>query len=891
MPLHVGVVRGPLTFGGFVEHPGERLDLAPVIDLLAVENVLQGFQLHGVGNAVRLRPVVIGLEGAEDVFRGVDEVQHERRVLARQRAVQARERLDGLHPVEPFVHVHRAQQRLVEAGLVFVRHQQHLVIRGAEAPRQRPLGNGRAGHDVRVHPRLRIVEAGVGVAHRTAERDEGPDVRIAVLGQIAIEGQLVAYRVQARRRHHHRLGPAREPGPHPAAEVFDDHLRLLLDVVRVQAHEFRQRPRGFLPGQVRVVRDVLEQAVIRGIRRVVRQHVEDEALFDRLPHTVEVERLRGAARSGPAEDLQGLGLRRGGEGEERQIRLPSTRRHHLVEAVLPILPVVIGLPCVRAQNSLEFARGLAGLAGVRLVHDHGVAARGDLRLPGFRPRGLAGRRGPLRCRARGVQQPAQHEGKLLQRGNDDLGAVDQRFGKLPAVPVDRPDHALRVFDLVDRVLQLPVQHAAVGDDDDAVEDLGVLGVVQTRQPVRQPRDAVGLAAAGRVLDQIVPARPLVARRCGQFPHRVELVIAGKDQGLGTPRRPVRSAAVLLARFDEHEVAEDVEHAVAVQHVFPEIAGPVPRGVARIPRPALDGPGPAAAVEGQEARRVPGQASTHVHLVGVRGEVHQRPRLEPEQRRARVAVLPILAHRVPPRLAGGGVLEFAGRHGQPVQRQQQIHGVASAGVTRDLPRDRQYVPFGERQRRVVPRVGGFEESRPERLAVALEAVAQDVQRALHREFPDQRLDHQILEPRGVQRAHPRPQFRLRRFQERADPRRKQRVLHVPLRDRAALPAAPFEQDRLDVRLEGAFGVRIRHVSGLPLSGYPHSESAQHLEEVREHFFAGHRSPPIPRWIAYCSNVRPCSPVSRYASVYDISPLCVLRTTAAVNRRPRRRCWLS
>ncbi len=59
-----------------------------------------------------------------------------------------------------------------------------------------------------------------------------------------------------------------------------------------------------------------------------------------------------------------------------------------------------------------------------------------------------------------VEQPAQDERELLQRRDDDLRAVDQRRGQLLRVLVDRLHDALRVLDLVDRVLQLLVEHAA-----------------------------------------------------------------------------------------------------------------------------------------------------------------------------------------------------------------------------------------------------------------------------------------------------------------------------------------------------------------------------------------------------------------------------------------------
>ena len=58
-------------------------------------------------------------------------------------------------------------------------------------------------------------------------------------------------------------------------------------------------------------------------------------------------------------------------------------------------------------------------------------------------------------------------------------------------------------------------------------------------------------------------------------------------------------------------------------------------------------------------------------------MHQRARLEAEQRRARVAVLLVLPHGMPPALAGAGVLQLAGGDRQAVHREQQIHRVVLA----------------------------------------------------------------------------------------------------------------------------------------------------------------------------------------------------------------------
>ena len=109
-----------------------------------------------------------------------------------------------------------------------------------------------------------------------------------------------------------------------------------------------------------------------------------------------------------------------------------------------------------------------------------------------------------------LEQLARDERELLQRGDDDGHRVLQRLGELPRALVDLLHHAALVLELVDRVLQLLVEHHAVGDHDHAVEDPLVRGVVQRRQPVRQPADGVALAAAGGVLDKVVVPHALAS---------------------------------------------------------------------------------------------------------------------------------------------------------------------------------------------------------------------------------------------------------------------------------------------------------------------------------------------------------------------------------------------
>ena len=75
---------------------------------------------------------MIGLEGGEHFFGVVDEIQDIRRIFAGMGAVQAGKRLHRLDAGQPFVYIHPAEQRLVEAGLEFVSHQQDLIFVGLE---------------------------------------------------------------------------------------------------------------------------------------------------------------------------------------------------------------------------------------------------------------------------------------------------------------------------------------------------------------------------------------------------------------------------------------------------------------------------------------------------------------------------------------------------------------------------------------------------------------------------------------------------------------------------------------------------------------------------------------------------------------------------------------
>ena len=84
----------------------------------------------------------------------------------------------------------------------------------------------------------------------------------------------------------------------------------------------------------------------------------------------------------------------------------------------------------------------------------------------------------------------QRERKGLDGADDDFLAVLQRLAELgvlaPVLVGDAGHHARGALEVKDGLLQLRVQHVAVRDDQDAVEQLLVLGIVQVGQEVGGP---------------------------------------------------------------------------------------------------------------------------------------------------------------------------------------------------------------------------------------------------------------------------------------------------------------------------------------------------------------------------------------------------------------------
>ena len=192
---------------------------------------------------------------------------------------------------------------------------------------------------------------------------------MALLGQVSVQGELGAHRVQARARHDHRLGPPADLARNLRGEMLHTDSDLLADGMRVQLDEGLEQILRLPLVVPWVVLDLLQQTPVGSVGRVVREHVEDEPFFDRLAHAVAVEGLELSIRSLPAEELKSLGLRGRRKGERREVRHPPAAADFLEDPVLNLLFRGLGTrfllfgvlqaPC--REHRLQALRALAGL--------------------------------------------------------------------------------------------------------------------------------------------------------------------------------------------------------------------------------------------------------------------------------------------------------------------------------------------------------------------------------------------------------------------------------------------------------------------------------------------------------------------------------------------------
>ena len=251
--------------------------------------------------------------------------------------------------------------------------------------------------------------------------------------------------------------------------------------------------------------------------------------------------------------------------------------------------------------------------------------------------------------------------EFLQRRDNDRFPGFERLLELAGGGVDVLDDAEGLLELAHRRLQLAVEHAPVGHDDDRVEDAPIRRVVQCREPMREPGDREALATASGVLDQV--ALPgAVSESVGDEPaHAVELLVAREHQKPLAGFAP--SVVLLLDLMDE--LPNQVEHAVARPGLLPEIGCGVTGPRRRHRR--IAGPAKSPAIERQKARVRSRKMGRDIDQFRIHREMRQTAAIGKE-RLARVAVGFVLADRILDLLPRQRIFELGGENRNAIQKQ-------------------------------------------------------------------------------------------------------------------------------------------------------------------------------------------------------------------------------
>ena len=186
---------GHLTEGLLVPHlfagqPGEEgVDVPLVVDSELAEDALSLVDKVHVDVAQQHRLLVERLEGRLDVLLGIHEVEHVGVLLPVASAVQAGQGLHGLHALELRVHHHRVQERLVEAGLVLVRHDETVEVLVELLLGLEFADVGAVGADVQARLGVLIL----AVLHDPGEGHEDIHVVVSVLQDVPLDLVVVAH--------------------------------------------------------------------------------------------------------------------------------------------------------------------------------------------------------------------------------------------------------------------------------------------------------------------------------------------------------------------------------------------------------------------------------------------------------------------------------------------------------------------------------------------------------------------------------------------------------------------------------------------------------------------------------------------------------------------------
>ena len=285
-------------------------------------------------------------------------------------------------------------------------------------------------------------------------------------------------------------------------KMLHHHGGFFINGVTVPLHKVTQFLSGAFLVKHRIVFHCLHEFIETRNRRIVPQYVQNKPFLNRLLHGIDVERpvldFAAVCIRNP-ECFQRLIFRRGGKGEIAGVGQKFPPLHHGVDFVLIVQIGVIGK---RGKGKIHLRRVASALTGMRFIYHNGETMifmfASDLR---------------------------EGKGEFFYRCNDHAFAV--RDGLCQFSGALRPkDCTPNLRELFDSIADLPIQNTAVRYHNHGIQQRAIV-FLQSDQLIRKPRNGIGFAASGAVLNQI-PFSDAVFPYIGkQFFHHVKLMESRK----------------------------------------------------------------------------------------------------------------------------------------------------------------------------------------------------------------------------------------------------------------------------------------------------------------------------------------------------------------------------
>src|SRR5690625_3871309 len=174
----------------------------------------------------------------------------------------------------------------------------------------------------------------------------------------------------------------------------------------------------------------------------------------------------------------------------------------------------------------------------------------------------------------------------LQRHHNNRRTGQHRLRQLTTLAPTRirnsGNHTPLIIKLQNRVLQLLVKNAAVGHEADGIKVRLTNLVTDANELMRQPRNSLRLPTTSTVRTQVTPAPAFLPHGRNHLRHRIPLVIPRENQRLTRIRLPLRR--FLMLNLNKHELLENPQPVIPLQHVFPEVTDRVSVRLGALPAP-------------------------------------------------------------------------------------------------------------------------------------------------------------------------------------------------------------------------------------------------------------------------------------------------------------------